>query len=93
MRHGDVCQLLSAKVATPHLLKLHGLLDMPDFSAYIFTVQLGLEVLEGEGISVRDKVDTYQPSEEFKERAYASMQHIIAPVITSLTGADGLDEE
>ena len=46
MRHGDVCQLLSEKVATPHPLKLQGLLDMPDFSAEIFTAQLGLEVCE-----------------------------------------------
>ena len=50
------------------------------------------EVLEGEGIAVREKVDTYQPSEEFQKRADASMQHIIAPVIASLTGADGLDK-
>ena len=46
MRHGDVYQLLSEEVATPHLLKLYGLLDMPDFSADIFTAQLGLEVDE-----------------------------------------------
>ena len=50
------------------------------------------EVLEGEGISVREKVDTYQPSEEFQVRADKAMQQIIAPVIASLTGADGLDE-
>jgi hypothetical protein len=46
MRHGDVCQLMSEKVATPHLLNLQGLLDMPDLSADIFTAQLGLEVDE-----------------------------------------------
>ena len=37
---------MSEEVATPHLLNLHGLLDMPDFSAEIFTGQLGLEELE-----------------------------------------------
>ena len=44
MRHGEVCQLQSEQVATPYLLKLQGLLVMPDFSADIFTAQLGLEV-------------------------------------------------
>ena len=46
MRHGVICQRMSKKAATPHLLKLHGTLDMPDFSADIFFAQLGLEVDE-----------------------------------------------
>ena len=46
MRHGDVCQLLREKVATPSILKLQGSLDMPDFSADNFFAQLGLEVDE-----------------------------------------------
>ena len=37
---------MSEEVATPSLLKLHGHLDMPDFSADIFTAQLVLEVCE-----------------------------------------------
>jgi hypothetical protein len=37
---------MSEKAATPSLLKLHGSLVMPDFSADIFTTQLGLEVDE-----------------------------------------------
>lgn len=50
------------------------------------------EVLAAEGIAVREKVDTYQPDEEFQARIDAAMQRIIAPVIASLTGADGLDQ-
>ena len=46
MRHGEVCWLMSEKAATPHLLELPRLLVMPDFSADIFTAQLGLEELE-----------------------------------------------
>ena len=47
------------------------------------------EVLEENGIVVREMIDTYQPSEEFQARADAAIQILTRNVIAALQGTDG----
>jgi hypothetical protein len=47
------------------------------------------EVLERQGVSVREAIDTYQPSEEFQQRTNDAMGEILRNVLASLRGADG----
>ena len=47
------------------------------------------EMLEQEGVVVREAIDTYQPTEEFQARSDKSMQTIIRTVLAALQGADG----
>ena len=47
------------------------------------------QVLEENGIVVREMIDTYQPSEEFQARADAAIQILTRNVIAALQGTDG----
>ena len=47
------------------------------------------EILGQKGVDVSDAVDSYQPSEEFQERANGAMQTITRDVLDALQGADG----
>ncbi|WP_394728657.1 hypothetical protein [Altererythrobacter sp. GH1-8] len=49
------------------------------------------EILGQKGIDVREAVDTYQPTEEFQERADAAIKVITGNVIAALQGTDGGD--
>ena len=47
------------------------------------------ELLEQNGVVLREAIDTYQPSEEFQARADKALQAIAGNIIAALQGADG----
>ena len=49
------------------------------------------QVLEDEGIAVKDKIEGFEPDEAFDRMSDEAMQRVMTPVITSLRGADGGD--
>lgn len=49
------------------------------------------EVLERQGVSVREAIDTYEPSEDFQRRTDEAMGKMLRNVLASLRGADGGD--
>ncbi|QIG53612.1 hypothetical protein G6N82_05095 [Altererythrobacter sp. BO-6] len=47
------------------------------------------ELLEQNGVVLREAIDTYQPSDQFQARADKALQVIAGNVIAALQGADG----